>query len=407
MPPKKSKLFHEDGDATGAEDRLSALPDAPLHHVMSFLRAWEVARTCMLSCCWRHLCVTRLAWRWTPSASAKTRQVRLPILARVGGGRAGGHSTDDVQPYVDSWIHAAIRRSARVIQVSEHPKDEAFSNFDNVPIISCHLKHLKLSGLLIMVGFTIDAPCLVLLRRVTPYNIVPLFQNVGSLTLDAATIVLDDSYLFCGYEYQFKDIDGDAIEGSGSTDSESSLNDSCYEVTLLAMQALVNTVRLQMSMIMKNSLQSMGHNQSKHGNYHAYDHNNKFNLGKVLGGHNVLHNLSIARSFELLADAGEVILNRELKTCPNFINLKTLSLGEWCMGPEFDPLVSFLQHSPNLERLYLELKFGYGNKQAMKDSIKPDGRSFFCAHLKMVNISLESSVYRSIINIVDLPRCVW
>jgi hypothetical protein len=30
-------------------DRLSALPDALLHHIMSFLKAWEVVRTCTLS----------------------------------------------------------------------------------------------------------------------------------------------------------------------------------------------------------------------------------------------------------------------------------------------------------------------------------------------------------------------
>lgn len=52
----------------------------------------------------------------------------------------------------------------------------------------------------------------------------------------------------------------------------------------------------------------------------------------------------------------KVILNRELKRCPNFSNLKTLSLGEWCMGADFDALVFLLQHAPNLERLFLELK---------------------------------------------------
>lgn len=51
----------------------------------------------------------------------------------------------------------------------------------------------------------------------------------------------------------------------------------------------------------------------------------------------------------------KAILNRELKTCPVFRNLKTLSLGEWCMAADFDSLISFLRHSPNLERLFLEL----------------------------------------------------
>jgi hypothetical protein len=52
----------------------------------------------------------------------------------------------------------------------------------------------------------------------------------------------------------------------------------------------------------------------------------------------------------------KVILNRELKRCPIFNNLKTMSLGEWCMGADFDALVFLLQHSPNLERLFLELE---------------------------------------------------
>jgi hypothetical protein len=52
----------------------------------------------------------------------------------------------------------------------------------------------------------------------------------------------------------------------------------------------------------------------------------------------------------------KVILNRELKRCPRFSNLKTLSLGEWCMGADFDALVFLLQHSPKVERLFLELK---------------------------------------------------
>jgi hypothetical protein len=52
----------------------------------------------------------------------------------------------------------------------------------------------------------------------------------------------------------------------------------------------------------------------------------------------------------------KVILNRELKTCPMFSNLKTLFLGEWCLADDFGPLISFLDHCPILERLSIELK---------------------------------------------------
>jgi hypothetical protein len=52
----------------------------------------------------------------------------------------------------------------------------------------------------------------------------------------------------------------------------------------------------------------------------------------------------------------KVIVTRELKSCPTFSNLKTLSLGEWRIDAEFNALIFFLQHSPGLERIFLELK---------------------------------------------------
>uniref|UniRef100_A0A0E0ARY1 F-box domain-containing protein n=1 Tax=Oryza glumipatula TaxID=40148 RepID=A0A0E0ARY1_9ORYZ len=458
MPPKKAKL----SAGAGAGDRLSALPDALLHHVMSFLRAWEVARTCVLARRWRHLwasapCVDLRVWRGGghlphPEEFAKfayrfllERDVSAPVdtlrvlSSPVCDLEVEDYSTSDV----DAWIRAAIKRRAQVIHISHHPKDEAFSNFDHVPIISCHLKHLKLSGYLfrqrtlmqlssqcpslevlelkgcyldghqisstslkiltivecrIMEGFTIAAPNLVSLCCVTPYHRAPLFENVGSLTLDAATIVLDDSFLYAGYEYEYEDIDEDAIEGSGSEDGEGALNDSDYDSDAVSDASTCEYSEIANNYDDEKQLVEHAevHNRSK-GNYHGYDHRykarpyrgyrkKKFYGGKVLGGDNVLHSLSNARSLELLADAGEVILNRELKTCPTFSNLKTLSLGEWCMGADFGPLISFLQHSPNLEKLFLELKLDYDNTQAMKEGTKPEGCSFACTHLKMVKI---------------------
>ena len=38
-----------------------------------------------------------------------------------------------------------------------------------------------------------------------------------------------------------------------------------------------------------------------------------------------------------------------------FNNLDTLSLGEWCMVPDFSALSTILEKSPNVERLYLHL----------------------------------------------------
>ncbi|XP_040250396.2 putative FBD-associated F-box protein At5g56440 [Aegilops tauschii subsp. strangulata] len=176
-PRKKPKAEAVSLDAAGL-DRLSALPDDLLHAVMSFLRAWEVARTCVLSRRWRTLwasapCVdlrvcckarhrrlpTRLAnftnhflllreasAPWTPSASCPARHVRMfhtcPTVPQYDDD-GEDYSSEDVE----MWIRAAINRRARFIQLSHHPRTTTtFSDLDNVPLVSCHLKHLHLSG---------------------------------------------------------------------------------------------------------------------------------------------------------------------------------------------------------------------------------------------------------------------
>lgn len=52
------------------------------------------------------------------------------------------------------------------------------------------------------------------------------------------------------------------------------------------------------------------------------------------------------------------VLRRESISCPTFSNLRTLALGEWCIGTgaDFDILIRLLQHSPSWEKLYLHLE---------------------------------------------------
>lgn len=50
------------------------------------------------------------------------------------------------------------------------------------------------------------------------------------------------------------------------------------------------------------------------------------------------------------------ILGNNLQWCPKFNNLKLLTLGTWCLDANFYGLIVFLQNSPNLEKLTLELK---------------------------------------------------
>ncbi|RLM99753.1 hypothetical protein C2845_PM06G05430 [Panicum miliaceum] len=376
-PTKKPRLCSA-GDTSGSggcaapEDRLSALPDAMLHHVMSFLRAWEVARTCVLSRRWRHLwasapCVDLRIWRLgrhrcppeefakfayrfllERDASAPVDTLRLLSSPGCGGGRndygspisVGGkdYFSDDV----DMWIHSAIKRRARVIQLVGHAEDESYTDFRRVNIVSCHLKVLMLSESLlsdrtlrqlssrcpslevldlkkcylegreissaslrsltidecsIMEGLTVAAPNLVSLRCVKPYHQAPLFQKMGSIA--TATIVLDDSFLHVGYKHECEFIHRSPHdEGSDSDcspeDDPRHISDSCSDASTCGYSEVLTD--------------SEEHCKCNHGPYWircGYGHQNRFDVDEILGGHNALRSLSNATSLELLGDAGE------------------------------------------------------------------------------------------------------
>ncbi|KAF7006961.1 hypothetical protein CFC21_021943 [Triticum aestivum] len=162
--------------------------------------------------------------------------------------------------------------------------------------------------------------------------------------------------------------------------------------------------------------------------YHADKQNSSYENSEIndsghLGGQNILRSLSSVTSLELLTDAGEVVLIRELRRCSTFSNLKILSLGEWCMAPGFDALIFLLQHSPVIERLFLQLKlvcvtcifvvgvfmpghvlnnsfvdlhknFNPRSKKALETSIKLQRRSFTCKDLQMVKIKCSKDDVR-------------
>ncbi|CAN6353945.1 unnamed protein product [Urochloa humidicola] len=472
-PAKKPRLCSS-GDTSGGDaapaDRLSALPDEVLHHVMSFLPAWEVAPTCVLSHRWRHLwasapCVDlrvrRRGRHYAPpdefakfvyrfllqrDASAPVDTLRLLSSPGCGGVTCWGNPIiDGREDYssadVDMWIHAAIKRRARVIQLAAHPKDEGYTAFRRINMVSCHLKVLMLSesllsdGILrqlssrcpslevmdlkkcslrgneissaslrsltivecrIMQDLTIASPNLISLRCVKPYHRAPLFQNMGSIA--TATIMLDDFFLHVGYEDENEFIHKTAHDESSGSLVENDpcyCSDSCSDASTCEFVEILTDSEDEQHDDHGQGQEHCKHCKCNQGSY-GYGRRNRFDVDKILGGHNVLHSLSNATSLELLAGAEEVILNRELKTCPVFCNLKTLSLGEWCMAADFYPLISLLQHSPNLERLFLELKLydDDDTEEETEDSTRLVGRPFACPHLKIVKIKCWEYEFR-------------
>uniref|UniRef100_A0ACD5XSE7 Uncharacterized protein n=1 Tax=Avena sativa TaxID=4498 RepID=A0ACD5XSE7_AVESA len=472
------------GRGAVAVDRLSALPDALLHHIMSSLKAWEVVRTCVLARRWRDL------WASAPCVDLRVRYLsrdseppeefrdfvhRLFLLRDVSMpvDTLRLRSSDEDARFDENdasiWIRVAINRRARVIHLAGHRKEAA--SLDGVHFVSRHLKILKLSyawldssnlqqlsssctsleeldlkdclitspeivsaslKILIMLkckincAFSIVAPNLALLRLVTPYVRVPSFTNFGSLV--TSTIVLDDSYLGDDFEHISDKDDCDETtddDGDDNNDNDRSGNYKIHDGSSLSaddfgymcdeddfgkfgyghgfpggryghdrykdnyhygsdIDSDDNTYEYsEIASDAKYGYKGDGQNPSKGGNY---GENSLGNHSKILGGHHILESLSSATRLELLTDAGEVVLSREMMRCPTFSNLKTLSLGEWCMAADFDALIFLLQHSPNIERLFLQLKINFNTRKALETGIKPMGRSFTCKDLGMVKI---------------------
>nr|CAB3464132.1 unnamed protein product [Digitaria exilis] len=317
-PAKKPKPCSA-GDTSGGDtaaalvDRLSVLPDAMLHHVMSFLRAWEVASTCVLARRWRHLwasapCVDLRIWRLGRHSdfarfvyrfllerdkSALVYTLRLlsePPCREPYWRRQSPSPEEGVADYngrdVDMWIHAAIKRKARVIQFTWHPKAKDISDFEYVNMVSCHLKVLVLAECLLRdrmlrqlpfqcpslevldlkdcllegheissaslksltiiqcritedEDLTIAAPNLLSLHYVTPHHRAPLFENMGSLA--TASVVLNDCFLHDGYEYKYKDIYHDVLDECNDSNSDCSSAEDLNYYSLATLVATLST----------------------------------------------------------------------------------------------------------------------------------------------------------------------
>ncbi|XP_015695724.1 uncharacterized protein LOC102721387 isoform X1 [Oryza brachyantha] len=459
--------------AVAPADRLSALPDEILHHVMSFLKAWEVVRTCVLSQRWRRL------WASAPCVDIRVRScgrdgdppeefgkfVYRLLLAREvsapvdtlrlrssdGEEYAETYDNDDV----NMWIYSAIKRNARVIHLNGHRLDDlvlehtAFAShslkilklshvkldgkilkqlssvctsleeleLNNCPVNGGEIRSVSLKKLMmvkcsITVDLSVCAPNLEFLCCVTPFCRVPLFQNLSSL--DAATIMLDDSFLrndeflHVNEDEELEETSDDEADCETISDHYDNTRDTdrdayddddddflCDEYLSSCHDNLVDDYNYGSDIESDDNVYQYCQianecRGGKYGNYHDSKQIGNYQElcehADTFSGQNLLCSLLNARSLELLAHSGEVVMIRELRMCSTFGKLKTLSLGEWCMAADCDALILLLQKSPNLERIFLKLELNYSNKETVNVGFELKERSFACHNLAVVNI---------------------
>ncbi|XP_073358654.1 uncharacterized protein [Aegilops tauschii subsp. strangulata] len=100
------------------------------------------------------------------------------------------------------------------------------------------------------------------------------------------------------------------------------------------------------------------------------------------------------------------IFRMDLKWRPVFRKLKTLLLNEWCVGDDFTGLIYFLQHSPILETLKLQLDLESSEDYHLSktdESCNLKEQSLLSPHLKVVKIiccTPEDVIVRRILKIL-------
>jgi hypothetical protein len=141
-------------------DIISALPDALLQHVLSFLQAREAVQTCVLARRWRHLWKSMPVLRVTDGVLVERVRKFMDhlLLLRDRSNldiclfRFSQKSRDD-SDYVILWI-----RHALLCQVRDLSMAVGFM-LRNVSLVSQHLTKLQLSGVSLHVKFTDFSSC--------------------------------------------------------------------------------------------------------------------------------------------------------------------------------------------------------------------------------------------------------
>uniref|UniRef100_A0A0D9XQ36 non-specific serine/threonine protein kinase n=1 Tax=Leersia perrieri TaxID=77586 RepID=A0A0D9XQ36_9ORYZ len=343
-------LFDVMPQPRGGVDRLDALPDEAQQHVLSFLPLPEAVRASALARRWRHLWKSMPVLRITGEGRVLDRRgvrrlnrfVNHLLLLRDRSARLDAceirlgtfRSQDD--PQINLWIRHALLCQARVVKVHLSIDNNSFE-LEDLAFVSQHLTRLELCNVvlkncflnfsscpalkeLVMRSCHIEAgsilseslkrliavdcvfpsyprtrislPSLVMLELTEPWGYTPVLENMPSLL--TACIKLTDCDDHCGKE-----------EFGGSCDSY--VCDNC------------------------------GANGGSNGD-------------SVL-----LDGLSEAKSLELIAIPRVFIFKRDLMWCPTFGKLKTLLLNEWCVAVDLVVLIDFLQYTPVLEKLTLQL----------------------------------------------------
>uniref|UniRef100_A0ACD5ZXC0 Uncharacterized protein n=6 Tax=Avena sativa TaxID=4498 RepID=A0ACD5ZXC0_AVESA len=383
MPPHKRAKNEEETSVESEVDRISDLPEGVLHHLLSLMPAHDAVRTCVLAQRWRHL------WRSAPaihftnckgfSSDDRFNQfVDCVLLLRRHGAPLekcyfeillDNSLSDDAQRHLSLWIWHALRLQVRVLRFC--PDTEDYIRLPERPLFSQHLTRLYLIS-------------------VTTNDSVLDFGGCPALV-----------YL--------RMVDCDISSEKFSSSSLKHLRMSCclfhnYSRTRMSLPNLVSlkldhfvgrTPFLESMPSLVTAIVKIGYYSSdrcENGGSDDCGDNECEGCRYYYGSEDdrrqcvILRALSQATALDLSTDTDALVFKMDLKWCPTFSKLKSLVLDNSFVTDDFGALIWFLRHSPNLEKLTLEISGVHKISAGTEGRYDPFEQSLASDHLELVVI---------------------
>ncbi|XP_051191614.1 F-box/LRR-repeat protein 25-like [Lolium perenne] len=372
MPERADDEGSTEAAVAGGEDRISALPDDVLRHLLSFLPSRNSVRTCVLAKRWRTLWKSVPALRIVDDAMhddgemERSRtfvdellRLRDPTPLEVCDIYSSyghlelwdiyssyGHdyaNYDKAFQGIEPWLEYALSHQVEVLRVKAHALTTSLA------LVSLHLKRLELTS--------------VTFEGSMDFSSCPVLHVLKMTGCSISSNILSQSLRHLKIRSAFFD---HIIRSRISAPNLITFKLDQYD-------GLTPLLDIMPSLVTASVVDVLG-----------FGHYGEESFSLVLEG------LSRATNLDLrtLYDQNSVFI-MDLKWRPMFNKLKTLSLNEWCMDDDFTGLVYFLQHAPVLEMFTLHLYPIVEQEQHVietDESYNSSDQSFLSKHLKVVKI---------------------
>ncbi|KAJ4782191.1 F-box family protein [Rhynchospora pubera] len=352
-------------DSRGEKDIISSLSDHLIHLIMSFLTAQEAVRTCILSKRWKNL------WTTLPFLDFD-----LSKFEYEGEFYDSEPEFGEPEPQINKCMRfrdfvsttLLLRQASELHTFRLSCREMSSSPMYNIFVRSCILYAVKHSPQVLNINFSIDCPLSLGIFTCGSLVDVSLYCRTSVHKIKAIKLpclrrlYLKETYI--NQDFIDKLFSGSPVleflhlENCGT--EFSTLNSQSLKYLEIQCYCWVDTTDKRMELINTPNLLSFCYSICPY----AMGHNMHLQMQNLTSASinsylpynfrsNILIGVSNVQNLNLSGEEIKALLENELSNCPEFSNLKDLSVDGLCLICHSNLLAYFLNHCPNLEELSL------------------------------------------------------